>query len=1334
MSRLLSKLAVAALLACLSTSTSTAKPGNPKSSIPAPWARATPTDLSGLFGVVTGLDENRGTPTFIWAAPRPGPGGSVDFEVLARRALGRLAFLYGLGGEDMETLRLHRVWDPGRSAALVVFRQRAGDLPVLGSELGLLFNREGALIAASGGLFPGAMDAARRGAFAFTAEEALAEALGDRLEAYVHAGDLVQAGPSQAGFERYLLPGGVPGPWVLMRPARVRRVLWPRGSQLVAAYEAELLARREARGGPQAWRLLVSAADGQILLREPRTFSASYRVWAAPDGLHDPCDGPLEDVAPHPTGIPDGFRPEWTSPILVDLDGFNSNPLGDPDPWLAAEETRTFGNNARVYVDLASPDGYGTGDLWGTASGPGVFDYTYDASALPYASNEQRHAGAVQLFYTVNWLHDYFYDSGFDEAAGNAQQDNYGRGGLEGDPIFAQVEGKAEGFQNNASMSVLGDGESPFMMNGIWQASPVFMVDGERVRARGAFFGAPAYDVAGSLLLVQDGAAPYTDLCTAPAISLTDAVVLIERGTCTFASKALRAQGAGARAVIIANNRPGEGPQEMPNEDPPLAITIPVVSISYEDGEALKTKLQAGLVSVTLARDPETRQGALDSGVVAHEWGHYMHLRLVSGQNAQTYAMSEGFADFVAGFMVLREGDDLMGTYATGIYAIWHVANAAYYGIRRLPYSADLAKNALTFRHVSDGEPLPDTHPIETNTAPNSEVHNAGEIWGTVMHDLYIALLGETLGPSPRLTFPEARRRFADLLVLGMTMAPASPTFTEQRDALLAAAAAADPADMAILAQAFARRGLGTCAISPPRDSETFTGLTESFTLAPAMRVHSVTLDDLDTSCDDDGILDAGEVGRVVITLQNTGAVPLESATATVSSPSSDVSFPDGPSATFGIIAPYELATATVKVAASGGLSAPTNLEVEVTAENAEACVTAVAHQSAHRLHYDELAAASATDDVESVNSPWTAGGTNPGVWERREIGGPSDNHVWHADDLATFSDFWLASPPLEVSSSETFRLTFQHRHRFEQSEGTNWDGAVVELSRDDGDSWEDISDYADPGYGGVLTESSGNPLANREAFVGDSPSYPGWDTVSLDLGAALAGETVLVRFRIGTDQAAGEYGWDIDDIAFEGILNTPFPLVSENARSCDHPFADAGPDQTVAPGALVELDGTGSSDPQGDALSFLWTQVTGAMVSLEGADTATPSFAAPLGEDATALVFELTVSDGEHTDSDQVAITVDQATGGDGGVGPDGGGSHLTPGKGCGCQSGQPGGQTCALALLLLLGLLLGRRAAAPRRQVPGESPAPRQSAKTAAQAPRAPQSPGDGPERARP
>jgi len=75
-------------------------------------------------------------------------------------------------------------------------------------------------------------------------------------------------------------------------------------------------------------------------------------------------------------------------------------------------------------------------------------------------------------------------------------------------------------------------------------------------------------------------------------------------------------------------------------------------------------------------------------------------------------------------------------------------------------------------------------------------------------------------------------------------------------------------------------------------------------------------------------------------------------------------------------------------------------------------------------------------------------------------------------------------------------------------------------------------------------------------------------------------------------------------------------------------PVANAGPDQVNRdPGVTVLLSGAASSDPDGSITSFQWTQTGGATVSLTGANTATPSFVAPVNTTAT-YTFTLTVTD----------------------------------------------------------------------------------------------------------
>ncbi len=215
-------------------------------------------------------------------------------------------------------------------------------------------------------------------------------------------------------------------------------------------------------------------------------------------------------------------------------------------------------------------------------------------------------------------------------------------------------------------------------------------------------------------------------------------------------------------------------------------------------------------------------------------------------------------------------------------------------------------------------------------------------------------------------------------------------------------------------------------------------------------------------------------------------------------------------------------------------------------------------------------------DDLENVASGrWATGGLVGGVhwFYPQNTHGYVDFDATYAtsgvrnffgDDVSVRSDSFIAtaaSIALPVGSQVYVR--FNHAYGFEHDVTNNYDGGVLEYSINGGASWLPTTGLASAnGYSGTLYSTSGNPLGGRQAFVRQSNGYI---SSRFDL-SSLAGQSVRLRFRIGTDDSVGDYGWFIDDVNVYRCAGSGDPTLTPTNTATPMSTVTATPTQTITP------------------------------------------------------------------------------------------------------------------------------------------------------------------------
>src|SRR6185503_8433021 len=118
-----------------------------------------------------------------------------------------------------------------------------------------------------------------------------------------------------------------------------------------------------------------------------------------------------------------------------------------------------------------------------------------------------------------------------------------------------------------------------------------------------------------------------------------------------------------------------------------------------------------------------------------------------------------------------------------------------------------------------------------------------------------------------------------------------------------------------------------------------------------------------------------------------------------------------------------------------------------------------------------------------------------------------------------------------------------------------------------------------------------------------DSLTYQ-WSQISgpaVTLGGANTAIASFVAPNVGTAGATLVFDLTVTDpYHLTGSVSVSVAVTNVNQS----PTSNAGPDQTKSELTVVTLDGTGSTDPDLDALGYTWTQIGGPSVILTGATT----------------------------------------------------------------------------------------------------------------------------------
>lgn len=498
------------------------------------------------------------------------------------------------------------------------------------------------------------------------------------------------------------------------------------------------------------------------------------------------------------------------------------------------------------------------------------------------------------------------------------------------------------------------------------------------------------------------------------------------------------------------------------------------------------------------------RDGDFDNGIIGHEYGHGISLRLTGNGSsclAGNEQMGEGWADYFGYMTTWVAGTNLTSSRGIGTYALNQPPNGV--GIRTKKYSYDFAVNDFTYDD------------IKTLAVP----HGVGSVWATMLWDMTLLLIEEH-GEAVGLDIS------ANIVMEGLKLQPCNPGFVDGRDAiLLADQLLYGGENKCLIWDAFARRGLGVNAIQGTVGSAT--DGTENFDTPESIVASFATFT---STCSAFGTLEfqgggypLGGVYSGPGVTDNGNGINYDFNPVTAGPGTHTITY------TIAADACYPGATVTdmIEVIPDFELVCPGNISGTCNTPVTYTMPTLTGGCNTLLQDFDGVAAPalpvgwSSTND-QGVPNPWFTA-------TDQKSSSPNSMHVLEPDVVSLSS---LISPIYPVNASTGISFNFNY------STEPTYDGVVLEYSINNGGIWQDITTggtFVSGGYNSTFNTNSDNPIEGRSAWTGNSQ---GFKKVEVDLNASLAGNNIIFRWRKATDTGTNGLGVWIDDFMVTGVLN----------------------------------------------------------------------------------------------------------------------------------------------------------------------------------------------------